>query len=145
MTLRQRFFPEYTAWAGMKSRCSDPNSSRYPYYGGRGIKVCDRWRDSFAAFLVDVGPRPSPDHSLDRMDPNGNYEPGAVRWATRKEQQRNRRNNRFLTIFGQRRTLAEWAEIGGLHPYTLLSRINAGWHHGNWFSPVRRKRRPSPL
>lgn len=82
--------PEYRAWDAMKSRCYNPKARGYAGYGGRGIAVCDRWRYSFENFLADMGERPSPEHSLDRIDNDGNYEPGNVRWATRSEQQRNR-------------------------------------------------------
>ena len=75
----------------MKNRCDLPSAASFKYYGGRGIVVCDRWRDDFEAFLADVGPRPSSKHSLDRIDPNGNYEPGNVRWATLSEQNQNQR------------------------------------------------------
>lgn len=85
--------PEYNAWCKMKSRCYAPNNTGFRYWGGRGISVCQEWRDSFSAFLGYVGPRPSPKHSLDRYpDPDGNYEPGNVRWATRAEQRANQRD-----------------------------------------------------
>jgi hypothetical protein len=87
--------PEWQTWNAMLVRCSSPGAANYQIYGGRGIKVCDRWRDGFEAFLADMGPRPSPKHSLDRIDPNGNYEPGNCRWATAKEQAFNRRNNKL--------------------------------------------------
>jgi hypothetical protein len=86
--------PEYTAWTHMKDRCSSPGHPQFKDWGGRGIRVCARWADSFATFLADVGPRPSPDLSLDRIDNDGNYEPGNVRWATRSQQQSNQRRGK---------------------------------------------------
>lgn len=87
--------PEYTTWNCMNQRCGNPKAGNYERYGGRGIRVCERWKSSYADFLADVGRRPSPRHSLDRYpDNDGNYEPGNVRWATGKEQQANRRNSR---------------------------------------------------
>jgi hypothetical protein len=82
---------EWKAWDSMKDRCRNPNNKRWKDYGGRGIAVCHEWRDSYPAFLAHVGRRPSPAHSLDRIDNDGNYEPGNVRWATLEEQNRNRR------------------------------------------------------
>lgn len=81
----------YRVWSGMKERCSNRNHNSYPWYGGRGISVCDAWLNSFDRFEADMGPRPSPEHSIDRINGNGNYEPGNCRWATMNEQIKNRR------------------------------------------------------
>ncbi len=83
--------PEYKAWKGMKTRCYNTNRKSYKDYGGRGIKVCDRWLESFENFYEDMGEKPTQKHSLDRVDNDGNYEPGNCRWATIKEQMYNRR------------------------------------------------------
>lgn len=120
---------EYAIWISMKDRCRNPKHHAYKNYGGRGIKVCERWATSFEDFLTDIGARPSPKHSLDRHpDPNGDYEPGNVRWATRKEQARNMRSNRPLTFRGETRLMIEWAEITGINYYALSARLNrSGW------------------
>ena len=102
--------PEYSAWSDIKTRCHNSNRPEYPRYGGRGIKVCDRWLESFDVFLADMGPRLSNQHSIDRINNNGNYEPGNCRWATNKEQVRNRRNTVKITIDGNCKSLAEWCE-----------------------------------
>lgn len=88
---------EYRIWCHIKSRCENPNSHVFNLYGGRGIKVCKRWND-FINFYADMGPRPSKNHSIDRIDSNGNYEISNCRWSTSKQQQRNRRNNRVFTL-----------------------------------------------
>lgn len=88
---------EYQIWESIKKRCLNPRNRAYARYGGRGISICDRWRDDFQAFLSDVGARPSLEHSIDRIDNDGHYEPGNVRWATKSEQARNRRDEHILT------------------------------------------------
>jgi hypothetical protein len=128
-TSRWEFTPEYRCWTGMKARCSNPNKSNYRFYGGRGILVSDRWINSYETFLSDMGRMPSPKHTLDRIDPDGNYEPGNVRWATWSEQQRNRGNNRVITLLGKTQCLAAWAEELGLNYRTLTSRIRSGWSY----------------
>ena len=118
----------YEIWAGMIKRCENARSKAFPNYGGRGIKVCRRWRSSFEAFLEDMGPRPSCRHSIDRIDGDGDYELGNCRWATAKQQARNLRTNRLLTCQGQSKTLAEWAEERRIHRTTITRRIDFyGW------------------
>lgn len=91
-SMRDHFTPEYVSWRAMNQRCTNPKGARWKHYGGRGIQVCEEWQGSYTAFLAYVGRKPSPQHSLDRYpDPDGNYEPGNVRWATPKEQQQNTR------------------------------------------------------
>jgi len=99
--------PEYKAWQSMKNRCYCPNQSAYPNYGGRGISVCDAWRGNFNQFYKDMGLRPSPEHSLDRIKVNENYEPGNCRWATHEEQVMNRRTMKSLDNFTDDELLEE--------------------------------------
>jgi hypothetical protein len=110
----------------MRTRCYNPHDVSYPNYGARGIRVCDRWRESFEQFFVDVGPRPSPDHSIDRIDNDGHYEPGNVRWATRDEQGHNQRTNRQLTLDGTTKTLAAWARAADMSVQALSGRLKSG-------------------
>jgi hypothetical protein len=120
--------PIYQIWLGIKHRCLNSNDRAFANYGGWGIAICDRWCDSFEAFLADVGPRPSPAHSIDRKDNNGNYEPGNVRWATTEEQARNKRTNVWIEFDGSRRLVVDWAERLGISASTLHSRLKRpGW------------------
>jgi hypothetical protein len=118
---------EYTAWVGMKKRCHNPTADQYPNYGGRGIIVCEKWRNSYEAFLLDVGRAPSRRHTIDRINSNGNYEPGNCRWATPVEQSRNRRITRRLEIDGVVLPLTEWAEKTGVSADTIRKRLKHGW------------------
>lgn len=115
--------PEYRVWAGLLARCRNASQKNY---GGRGISVCERW-ESFENFLADMGRRPSPKHSIDRVDNDGNYEPGNCRWAVKKQQDRNRRTNRPVEFRGETKCLTEWAEMFGLNPAALAWRLNHGW------------------
>lgn len=121
---------EYWLWASMKQRCYDPACQTFKNYGGKGIEVCARWlgRNGFANFLADMGPRPSPRHTLDRFPNNkGDYEPGNCRWATWKQQQRNRTNNRILLYKGEAKPMSEWAEIHGLTTLIVFKRLERKW------------------
>lgn len=122
----QRGTPEWLAWAGMTRRCRSESDYQYQDYGGRGIRVCDRWLgvNGFANFLADMGSKPSAKHSLDRFpDKNGGYCPENCRWATRVQQARNRRSNTILECGGESLTLAEWSERTGIKPHTIMARI----------------------
>lgn len=115
--------PIYIIWKSMKARCLSPRDKSYKDYGGRGITVCDEWKDSFETFYADMGECPE-GHSLDRIDVNGNYEPSNCRWATSIEQNRNRRNSHMITYEGETKTLIEWSESLGIRYHILSSRIN---------------------
>ncbi len=118
--------PEYRAWQKLIDRCENPKSQTYHNYGGRGIAVCDRWH-SFTEFYADMGDRPSPQHSIDRINNDGNYEPSNCRWATIQEQNSNRRDNRIVEVNGLALTTAEWARRLGINGRTFACRIEAGW------------------
>ena len=136
---------EHRIWAGIIKRCYNKKSSRYQYYGGRGISMCQRWLSSFIDFLQDVGLCPGPGYSLDRINNNGNYEPGNIRWATRTQQGRNTRHNHTVTVGSTTRALSEWAENSGIPYSQLKNRLRQGWHPvlALTLSPRRGKRRTS--
>lgn len=119
----------YKRWQEMRNRCNNPNADAYHKYGGRGIKVCDRWqgRDGFIRFVEDMGAAPTSDHSIDRIDNNGDYEPGNCRWATSLEQAMNRRTNKCLTMNGVTLTQHEWAKKVGITAATICKRLKRGW------------------
>ena len=117
----------YTAWANMIMRCENKNLACWPNYGGRGISVCAEWRESFEQFYKDIGERPSPQHSLDRIDNEAGYSKSNCRWATRIQQANNRRGNCRIEAFGQKLTLSEWAIKVGVGHRLISNRLRMGW------------------
>lgn len=127
-TANYEYTREYIAWCGMLSRCYNKNDKGYHNYGGRGISVCDRWRGSFKSFFADVGERPVGDYSLDRINNDGDYEPSNVRWATRRQQSRNRRDTRLITIDGRTQCVLDWCREYSTKDKVVYERINRrGW------------------
>jgi hypothetical protein len=119
-----RTAPEYKVWSEIIQRCTNPSRVHYRHYGGRGITVCPKWRHDFAAFLADMGSRPTPSHTVDRIDNNGNYEPDNCRWATHAEQMAHTSRSRVIEFSGESMILAEWARRLGIKDCTLLQRIS---------------------
>ncbi len=117
---------EYAAWQNAKNRCHNPNVSCYENYGGRGIKMCRKWRESFQAFYGDMGPCPK-GYTIERKNNDIGYEPGNCIWASRKEQGHNTRRNTWLEFDGKRMILADWARLLGLRQPTICQRLKAGW------------------
>lgn len=116
----------YNVWHGMISRCSNPSDTNYDKYGARGIRVCDRWL-KFENFIADMGMRPTDDHSIERIENNKGYEPDNCVWALPKQQGRNTRANRILSINGKSATMVEWSEMSGIPYHTLKARLRSGW------------------
>lgn len=119
--------PEFHAWTEMRRRCRTTNRKGSKHYSLRGITVCDKWQDSFLNFYTDMGKRPSPKHTLERQDVNGNYEPSNCVWATYKEQANNRTNNYMITINGITKNARQWADEYGIPDTTFWNRIKRGW------------------
>ena len=117
---------EYHIWRAMLTRCENKNMHAYDRYGGRGIKVCEDWHN-FQTFYADMGAFPGSGYSLDRIDNSGDYCPENCRWATWKQQGRNRDYNRMLTYRGNQRCIAEWSEVTGISHSTLRMRLERGW------------------
>ena len=112
----------------MKGRCYNPNNNRYKYYGGRGITVCDEWKNDFMAFYdwsITHGWKEG--LTIDRIDVNGNYCPENCRWIPLSDQMGNRTNSRYLTFNGETKTLAQWSKISGISSDTISNRLNRGW------------------
>jgi hypothetical protein len=118
--------PTHRTWIHMWDRCRRPSCSAYPNYGGRGITVCERWR-SFENFLSDMKEKPSPLHSIERINNDSNYEPGNCRWATRSEQDLNKRTNRLLEWRGKTQPIAAWEQELGISRSALRMRLRNGW------------------
>lgn len=124
--LRKEFKREYRTWKCMKARCYTASSSHFDRYGGRGITVCDRWRDSFENFLTDMGPRPA-GMTLGRKDNEQGYAPDNCQWETKQEQNSNTSQNRLVTIAGETLTMTQWARKSGLRVNLLQYRLDHDW------------------
>ena len=126
-THRMTGTPEYIAWKHMKSRCFNFNHKRYLDWGGRGITVCDHWKNSFENFLADMGSRPTAKHSLDRINNDADYFPKNCRWATKAEQQNNTRYNRLITIGCVTLNIMQWTKEMGFKQNVIYDRLKDGW------------------
>ena len=127
-TKPDRSHPLYSIWHNINQRCHNTNNKNYHSYGACGVVVCERWRNSFDSFIVDMSPRPSSDYSIDRWpNPHGNYEPGNCRWASPAEQSHNRRDNRYLTVFGRTKIMSDWARELRTRPSSIHYRLKHGW------------------
>lgn len=128
-THRMMKTPEYISWKAMHGRCKETGTTTAKAYGERGISVCERWcgRGGFINFLADMGNKPSPEHSLDRINNNEGYYPENCRWATLIQQATNRRSTRLLTVGDRTQSMAEWAREMGMHKETLWQRLRMGW------------------
>jgi hypothetical protein len=131
--------PLYSTWQNMRSRCRNPKNPFYHNYGGKGVSVCDRW-DDFRCFVSDVGSKPSPTHTLDRIDNDGNYDPSNVKWSTKSEQARNMRKTSWVTIEGTRYRASDLADIAGVRARTIIARVQAGLPYIQVVAPQHRKR-----
>lgn len=121
----------------MKARCSNPNAPSYPRYGGAGIKVCERWKNSFSNFLEDMGERPDKT-TIDRIDSEGDYTPENCKWSSIAEQQRNRKNNIYLVFNGKRQCLKDWATELGVNQNTLSYRLKMKWPIEKILKPIQK-------
>lgn len=120
--------PQAAVWRSMIARCHNKKNRSYRLYGAKGITVCDRWRNSYLAFLSDMGERP-PETEIDRIDGGKGYYPGNCRWVTCKENQRNKTSSRIIVSRGVAKTMSEWSEATGIKIGTLWKRLKLGWSH----------------
>jgi hypothetical protein len=125
--LHEMFPSEYGTWSKLKGRCLNPNDAAYNYYGGRGLTVCDRWLESFHNFLEDMGPKPSPELTLERINNNSGYSRENCTWATRAVQSANRRSVNRLTLNGRTQSMADWSRETGLSIGLIHIRLKHGW------------------
>lgn len=132
--------PEYAVWVAMLGRCEDEKDSSYTRYGGRGIRVCDKWKQDFFSFLNDMGPRPSEKHTIERVDNSGPYSPENCCWALPHQQARNKRSNVWITYEGETMILQDWADGAGLFSKTLANRLARGWSMKKALATPARKR-----
>lgn len=127
-TKNGRITSDYNSWRNMLERCNSPSCPSYKNHGARGIKICERWAHSFENFLADMGPKPTPKHSIGRTDNDGNYEPGNCAWETQSQQMRNRRNTRLVEYQGRSMSLAEACELAGQSRTRVNARLRMGWN-----------------
>lgn len=139
--LWKKYPSEYGTWQHLRARCFDEKDDKYRIYGARGITVCERWSE-FENFLADMGPKPTPRHTIERKDVNGNYEPDNCRWATRAEQARNLRRTVYVEHNGERRLLIDVADGLGLNRQMVYGRLKNGWSLEDALTiPVRPKKK----
>jgi len=126
----------YKIWSGIKKRCLNKKYREFHLYGGRGIEICDRWKESFEDFYTDMGPRPSKNHSIDRIDNNSGYSKANCRWATSEIQDNNKRSNVYLTSYGVSMSTAQWSRVLEIPASRIRDRLYAGWSdHSALFHP----------
>jgi hypothetical protein len=117
---------EYQTWEDMKRRCYKYGNRHYKNYGGRGITMCEKWKNSFESFYEDMGPKPGKEYSIERNEVDGNYEPGNCRWATRFEQARNKRNNIWVEYKGEKKIIKDWGKQFNMHYQTIKKKLERG-------------------
>ena len=132
--------PEYKIWGAIKRRCYNKNDNSYYNYGSRNIFVCKEWINSFDKFYIDMGPRPSKYHSIERLNNDEGYYKENCVWVDRKTQNNNKRNNIYITYLGQTKTLSQWSEIIGIPYQTLFSRVRRKWDHEKTITTTIRKK-----